>query len=69
VGAYTLQTDYDDYRDVNGVKVPFLVKTISVSPADTMIRHVEKVEDNTAVDAGKFAKPASTPPPQRPAGQ
>jgi photosynthetic reaction center cytochrome c subunit len=69
VGAYTLVTDYEDYRDVNGVKVPFLVKTLSVSPADTMIRHVEKVEDNAAVDASKFAKPASTPPPQRPAGQ
>jgi hypothetical protein len=54
-------TDYDDYRDVNGVKVPFLVKTISVSPADTMIRHVEKVENNTAVDTSKLTKPASAP--------
>jgi photosynthetic reaction center cytochrome c subunit len=69
LGNYTTQTDYDDYRDVVGVKVPFLVKTVSISPADTVIRHIEKVENNAAVDASKFTKPASTPPPQRPAGQ
>jgi hypothetical protein len=69
VGNYTTQTDYEDYRDVAGVKVPFLVRTISISPADTVIRHIEKVDNNPTVDASKFVKPVSAPPPQRRAGQ
>ncbi len=61
LGNYTIQTDYEDYRDVGGVKIPFLIRTLSVSPADTMVIHVEKVENNPAIDASKFAKPAPKP--------
>lgn len=59
LGNYRIQTDYDDYRDVGGVKVPYLISTISISPADTSVIHVEKVENNAAIDDGKFTKPAS----------
>jgi outer membrane lipoprotein-sorting protein len=59
LGKYTINTDYEDYRDVGGVKIPFLIRTLSVSPADTMVVHVEKVENNTAIDAAKLAKPAA----------
>jgi hypothetical protein len=59
LGRYTINTDYDDYRDVGGVKVPFLIRILSVSPADTTVIRVEKVENNVAIDAGKFTKPAS----------
>jgi photosynthetic reaction center cytochrome c subunit len=62
LGNYTIQTDYDDYRDVGGVKVPFLISTTSVSPADTTVIHVEKVDNNPTIDAGKFARPTSKPP-------
>ncbi len=58
LGKYIINTDYEDYRDVGGVKVPFLIRTLSVSPADTMVVHVEKVENNVAIDAAKLAKPA-----------
>ena len=66
LGNYTTQTDYEDYRDVSGVKFPFLIRTISISPADTVILHVEKVDDNPTIDASKFTKPASAP--RKPAG-
>ncbi len=59
LGKYTIHTDYEDYRDVGGVKIPFLIRTLSVSPADTMVVHVEKVENNAAIDAAKLAKPAA----------
>jgi photosynthetic reaction center cytochrome c subunit len=59
LGRYAIQTDYEDYRDVGGAKVPFLISTISISPADTTVIHVEKVDNNPAIDAGKFTKPAS----------
>lgn len=65
LGNYTINTDYEDYRDVGGVKVPFLIRVLSVSPADTAVIHVEKVENNVAIDAGKFVKPASKQPADR----
>ena len=65
LGPYTMQTDYDDYRDVGGVKVPFLISTTSVSPADTAVIHVEKVDNNPSIDAAKFTRPASKPPAAR----
>ena len=61
LGNYPIQTDYDDYRDVGGVKAPYLVRTVAISPADDLTIHVEKVQNNPTVDAGKFAKPASRP--------
>ena len=61
LGKYVINTDYEDYREVAGVKLPFLIRTLSVSPADTLIVRVEKVESNTAIDAAKLAKPAPRP--------
>ena len=58
-GDYTVQTDYDDYRDVAGVKIPYLVRTIGISPADGVTTHIEKVEINPPLDAGTFVKPVS----------
>jgi hypothetical protein len=61
LGKYAIHTDYEDYREVGGVKLPFLIRTVSVSPADTAVVHVEKVENNVAIDAAKLAKPAPRP--------
>jgi hypothetical protein len=58
-GDYTVQTDYEDYRDVGGVKIPYVIRTIGVSPADNTTTYIEKVENNPAVDEGRFVKPAS----------
>ena len=65
LGDYPYQTDYDDYRDIGGVKIPFMIKTVSISPADDLTIRVEKVENNPAIDAARFAKPASRPPAAR----
>jgi photosynthetic reaction center cytochrome c subunit len=59
LGDYALQTDYDDYRDVAGVKIPYVVRTIGISPADGVTTHIEKVDINPQLDAGTFLKPAS----------
>jgi hypothetical protein len=58
-GDYTLQTDYDDYRDVAGVKIPYLVRTIGISPADGVTTQIERVDINPQLDAGLFIKPIS----------
>ena len=46
-------------RDVGGVKVPYIVRVVGVSPADSMTTYVEKVELNPTVDSARFVKPAS----------
>ena len=59
LGDYAVQTDYDDYRDVAGVKIPYLVRTIDISPADGVTTCIEKVDANPQLDAGMFIKPVS----------
>jgi hypothetical protein len=65
LGKYVIHTDFEDYRDAGGVKIPFLIRTLSISPADTAVIRVEKVENNVAIDGGKLAKPAPRPPAGR----
>ena len=56
------QIDYDDYREVAGVQMPF---TWTVSK--TYMQHtimLSEVEPNVPVDASRFATPpAGTPTP------
>ena len=58
-GDYTIQTSYEDHRVVDEVKVPYVIRTVGVSPADTTTTYVEKVEHNPQIDPGRFVKPAS----------
>jgi hypothetical protein len=57
VGTVPEQTDYMDYRDVTGVKVPFIVRTASVDPRHGSTRKFTTIEQNLAVDDAMFAKP------------
>jgi hypothetical protein len=57
LGDYAVQTDYDDYREVAGVKMPYLIRTIGISPADSVTTSIEKVEIDPQLDAGTFIKP------------
>jgi hypothetical protein len=58
VGDLPTGTDYDDYRDVGtGVRVPFLIRILAVSPTISATIRVQKVQDNVAIDDAKFAKP------------
>jgi hypothetical protein len=55
VGRIPTQVDYDDYRDVAGVKIPFKFSYAWVSERDdwTMTGY----EANTAIDNAKFGRP------------
>ncbi|MGH9741875.1 MAG: c-type cytochrome [Candidatus Acidiferrum sp.] len=55
LGRNPTQTDYADYRGVNGVQVPFRV-TIS-QPGDSSRIQLETVQTNVQIDGGRFAKP------------
>jgi photosynthetic reaction center cytochrome c subunit len=62
LGRNPTQIDYADYRDANGVKVPFRW-TLS-RPGNRFTIQVEQVQQNVPVDDFKFAPP----PPPTPAG-
>jgi len=62
VGLSATQVDYDDYRDVAGVKMPFKWTT-SWLDGQTMFT-VTQIQPNVAIDAAKFGKPAPPKPPK-----
>jgi outer membrane lipoprotein-sorting protein len=49
-------TDLSDYREVDGVKVPFHLK--GTSPVQNFTVNVTKIEHTTTIDPALFAKPA-----------
>ena len=58
VGRVPTQIDYEDYRDVSGVKIPF--KWTSTWTDGRTVFELSSVQLNAAIDATRFAKP--TPP-------
>jgi len=62
VGRVPTQTDYSDYREVSGVKLPFRwVVTWTNGQATT---ELSELQVNVPVDAAKLARPAPAPRPQ-----
>jgi len=48
--------DYSDFRDVDGVKIPYMTK--SANPVQTVVATITDVKQNTEIDESLFAKPA-----------
>jgi len=59
LGRNPTQIDYADYRDANGVKVPF--QWTIARPGGRFSIQVEQIQQNVPVDDAKFVAP--TPPP------
>jgi photosynthetic reaction center cytochrome c subunit len=57
VGRLVTRVDYDDYRDVAGVKIPFKWTVSWLSGRSVF--ELSKVQPNVAIDAAKFARPAA----------
>ncbi|HEU4391819.1 MAG TPA: c-type cytochrome [Blastocatellia bacterium] len=55
------QTDYEDYRDVEGVKVAFTVKTYALDGQYNAVRKFTEIKHNAPVDDAKF----TAPPPKQ----
>ena len=55
VGRITIQQDFDDYRDVNGIKFPFKYSFLWLDGRFTAI--ISDVKVNVAIDQAKFAMP------------
>lgn len=54
------QMDFDDYRDVNGVKLPFTIRQSSVDDRNVWTRKYTEIKQNVPVDETKFNMPQSS---------
>ena len=55
LGKLPLQTDYEDYREVDGIKQPFLIHWSF--PGRTWGRKIVEIKQNVALDDTKFNPP------------
>jgi hypothetical protein len=60
MGRVPTQIDFEDYREVAGVKIPFKWAFAWVSGRDEI--QLSEVKPNVAIDAARFAKPAPAVP-------
>lgn len=57
VGRIPEQVDYEDYREVDGVKLPMTIKTYSVIGGNTGTRKLTEVKHNVSIDSALFNAP------------
>ena len=57
-GTFELTIDFLDFRDVDGIRLPFQITATSTAQNFTAI--VEKVTHNEAIDAALFSRPPET---------
>ncbi len=57
VGRIPIQVDYADYRDVNGVKMPYRWQLFWLDGRENV--ELTELQANVAIDAAKFGKPAA----------
>ncbi len=60
LGDIPTQTDFSDYRTIDGVQVPFTVRI--ARPGNVTAIHYTEIQFNTAIPAEKFTKPTPAPP-------
>ena len=62
VGRIVTQYDYEDYRPVAGIRIPF--KWTRTWLDGRSVFQLSEVQPNVTIDAAKFARPAPAPRPQ-----
>ncbi len=58
LGNIPEQIDYEDYRDVDGVKIPTTIRFSSIYGQTTGVRKLTEVKHNVTIDEALFAAPA-----------
>ncbi len=56
IGRVPTQIDYANYRDVNGIKLPFRITYAWLDGRDSIV--LTDIKTNVAVDEAKFGRPA-----------
>jgi hypothetical protein len=63
LGPLNVQWDFSDYRDVSGIKLPFLIRTSDVSSYDTVVRRFSEIKIDSSLNENVFDTPRG---PSRP---
>jgi photosynthetic reaction center cytochrome c subunit len=58
IGIIPEQVDFEDYRDVDGMKMPFTIRVSAVDPFYSITRKFTEIKLNVPVDEKRFNKPA-----------
>ena len=68
LGRMPTQIDYADYRDADGVRIPY--RWTLARPGNRFTIQIDQIQQNVPVDDAKFAPPLPPPPPpdKKPAG-
>ena len=66
-GVVQVESDLEDYRDVDGVKIPFAVRWRSAGQSWGMrtSSKIVEIKNNIAIEDGKFAGPPPAAPPAK----
>jgi hypothetical protein len=57
VGNIPEQVDFSDYRDVDGMKLPFTIKVSAIDPTYSVLRKLTEIKLNVPIDPKRFNKP------------
>ncbi len=57
LGPLNVQWDFSDYRDVNGLKLPFIIRTSDVASYDTVVRRFSEIKIDSTLDDSIFDTP------------
>jgi hypothetical protein len=60
IGRVPTQIDYADYRDVNGIKLPFRITYAWLDGRDSIV--LKEIKTNVPIDEAKFGRPAPLKP-------
>ena len=63
LGPLNVQWDFSDYRDVSGIKLPFVIRTSDVSSYDTVVRRFSEIKIDPSVSDNVFDVPRVPPSP------
>ena len=58
IGTIPEQVDFSDYRDVDGLKLPFTIRVSAIDPTYSVVRKFTEIKLNVPVDPKRFNKPA-----------
>ncbi len=56
-GSALLETSFDNYKEVDGVKIPFTIR--QSNPAFEMTIKIDEIKHNVEIEDAKFVKPAA----------
>jgi hypothetical protein len=56
IGRVPTEIDFADYRDVNGIKLPFRLSYVWLDGRDSIV--LSEIKTNVAIDEAKFGRPA-----------